>query len=93
MMAKPRFSSACTFMLSDQNHPQHILDRANVWRCIYSDVVVHIYVLENIYFQIKIQGPVVQSIVSLTSSLRVISLTILADSIYNILTFFAEKCE
>ena len=29
-------------------------------------------------------GPVVQSVVSLTSSLRVISLTILADSIYNI---------
>ena len=38
-----------------------------------------------------IQGPVVQSVVSLTSSLRVISLTILADSIYNILIFFAEK--
>ena len=38
-------------------------------------------------------GPVVQSIVSLTSSLRVISLTVLADSIYNILIFFAEKSE
>ena len=37
------------------------------------------------------QGPVVQSIVSLTSSLRIISLTVLADSIYNILIFFAEK--
>ena len=36
-------------------------------------------------------GPVVQSVVSLTSSLRVVSLTVLADSIYNILTFFAEK--
>ena len=36
-------------------------------------------------------GPVVQSIVSLTSSLRVISLTVLADSIYNILIFIAEK--
>ena len=36
-------------------------------------------------------GQVVQSIVSLTSSLRVISLTVLADSIYNILIFFAEK--
>ena len=36
-------------------------------------------------------GPVVQSVVSLTSSLRVISLTILADSIHNILIFFAEK--
>ena len=36
-------------------------------------------------------GPVVQSVVSLTSSLRAISLTILADSINNILIFFAEK--
>ena len=37
------------------------------------------------------QGPVVQSVVSLTNSLRVISLTVLADSIHNILIFFAEK--
>ena len=37
------------------------------------------------------QGPVVQSVVSLMSSLRVISLTVLADSIYNILIFFAGK--
>ena len=37
------------------------------------------------------RGPVVQSVVSLTSLLRVISLTVLADSIYNILIFFAEK--
>ena len=36
-------------------------------------------------------GPVVQSVISLTSSLRVISLTVLADSIYNILIFLAEK--
>ena len=36
-------------------------------------------------------GPVVQSVISLMSSLRVISLTVLADSIYNILIFFAEK--
>ena len=39
----------------------------------------------------KIKGPVVQSVVSLTSSLRVISLTVLADSMHNILIFFAEK--
>ena len=38
-----------------------------------------------------VQGPVVQSVISLMSSLRVISLTVLADSIYNILIFFAEK--
>ena len=37
------------------------------------------------------QGPVVQSIVSLMSSLRVISLTVLVDSIHNILIFFARK--
>ena len=37
----------------------------------------------------NILGPVVQSVVSLTSSLRVISLTVLADSIHNILIFFA----
>ena len=39
----------------------------------------------------KLLGPVVQSIISLTSSLRVILLTVLADSIYNILIFFTEK--
>ena len=39
----------------------------------------------------KYQDPVVQSVISLTSSLRVISLTVLADSIYNIMIFFAEK--
>ena len=43
------------------------------------------------HYLTKGQGPVVQSVVSLTSSLRVISLTVLADSIYNILIFFAEK--
>ena len=45
------------------------------------------------YVNSKCPRPSVQSIVSLTSSLRVILLTILADSIYNILIFFAEKCE
>ena len=39
----------------------------------------------------KSQGPAVQSILSLTSSLKVISLTVLADSIHNFLIFFAEK--
>ena len=47
--------------------------------------------LFNKYQENSIQGPVVQSIVSLTTSLRVISLTVLADSIHNILIFFAEK--
>ena len=35
-------------------------------------------------FSLDTLGPVVQSVVSLTSSLRVISLPVLADSIYNI---------
>ena len=44
------------------------------------------------HMQVKdLQGPVVQSVVSLTSLLRVISLTVLADSLYNIMIFFAEK--
>ena len=62
-------------------------------------IVGYVYLLEVPHWGISseytqhvlIQGPVVQSIVSLTSSLRVISLTVLADSIYNILIFFAEK--
>ena len=43
------------------------------------------------YGTVSTLGPVVQSVVSLTSSFRVISLTVLADSIHNILIFFAEK--
>ena len=49
------------------------------------------YDCESITLDLSYLGPVVQSVVSLTSSLRVISLTVLADSIYNILIFFAEK--
>ena len=37
------------------------------------------------------QGPVVQSVVSLTGLLRVISLTVLADSIYNILILHCKS--
>ena len=49
------------------------------------------YIIIYILLLYIVQDPVVQSVVSLTSSLRVISLTVLADSIYNILIFFAEK--
>ena len=42
-------------------------------------------------FLFRALGPVVQSVVSLTSLLRVISLAVSADSIHNILIFFAEK--
>ena len=51
--------------------------------CTYSDHFVHA--------QSNIQDPVVQSFFSLTSPLRVISLTVLADLIHSILIFFAEK--
>ena len=44
-----------------------------------------------LWLMLNMLGPVIQSLVSLTSSLRVILLTVLADSIYNILKFFAEK--
>ena len=43
------------------------------------------------YFRNEVLGPVIQSVVSLTSLLRVVSLTVLADSIHNILICFAEK--
>ena len=52
---------------------------------------VHVNVNVNLNVIFITQGPVVQSVVSLTSSLRVISLTVLADSKHNILIFFAEK--
>ena len=52
----------------------------------------HVSLYDNRYIKNSTYlGPVVQSVVSLTSSVRVISLTVLADSIYNILIFFAEK--
>ena len=46
---------------------------------------------QTIYSLKRQLGPVVQSVVSLTSTLRVISLTVLMDSIYNSLIFFADK--
>ena len=42
-------------------------------------------------FSHKFLGPVVQSVVSLTSSLRVIPLTVLVVSVHNILIFFAKN--
>ena len=54
------------------------------WRKQISHDVVHVA-------SFKDQGPVFQSVVSLTSSLRVISLTVLADSLHSILILFAEK--
>ena len=58
---------------------------------IYNACIILLYNESFLNLRDLIQGPVVQSVVSLTSSLRVISLTVLADSIYSILIFFAEK--
>ena len=77
--------------------PQAVTQRSN-----YKWPIFHVMNLCNFWWAIlssdrswcnhtKQLGPVVQSVVSLTSSLRVISLTVLADSIHNILIFFAEK--
>ena len=61
-------------------------------KCADSDHPVHKQsIIWAFALHLYILGPVVQSVVSLMSSLRVISLTVLADSIYNILIFFAEK--
>ena len=69
--------SACQRLMELVDTHLHVLDEGTLLHCL--------------IIQINVQGPVVQSVVSLTSSLRVISLTVLADSIYNILIFFAEK--
>ena len=50
-----------------------------------------VYVFVEKQKQTKNLGPVVQSVVSLTNSLRVISLTVLADTMHNILIFFCWK--
>ena len=64
-----------------------------IWNMLCNAIVYNNHFWEEILVLtgVKLQGPVVQSVVSLTSSLRVISLTVLVDSIYNILIFFAEK--
>ena len=54
------------------------------------NICLSVYIII-IKYKFILQGPVVQSVISLTSSLRVISLTVLADSIHNIQIFFAEK--
>ena len=59
------------------------------WRCL-SFFSLAFFLPTTGYWRV-LQVPVVQSVVSLTSSLRVISLPVLADSIRNILIFFAEK--
>ena len=66
--------------------------------CFYEEIqkISHIYryIKENkTYLDLcaYLQGAVVQSGVSLSSSLRVISLTVLADSIYNILIVFVVQ--
>ena len=68
-----------------QRRHRYCARKCNTW-CNAEQII-----FERDFIYDDILGPVVQSVVSLTSSLRVISLTVLADSIYNILIFFAEK--
>ena len=63
-----------------------------VHACMHVCMCVSVFSLSKLVLDLRlIQGPVVQSVVNLMSSLRVISLTVLMDSRYNILKFFAEK--
>ena len=57
--------------------------------CTCTCILEIISMSSSLFFMIL--GPIVQSVVSLTGSLRVISLTVLVDSIHNILKCFAEK--
>ena len=87
-----RKARSWTFFFSTENI---ILSRTVWWR--YALVIMCFVIWQAAKAEtgrnrcLQILGPVVQSVVSLTSSFRVISLTVLADSIYNILIFFAEK--
>ena len=73
-------SSATNFALRFQNK----------WMTLIIQVMRMFVTVLNIFLYTFL-GPVVQSVISLTCLLRVISLTVLADSVYNILIFFAEK--
>ena len=72
----------------DPDEMQHTAASHLVLHCLLRPVCPNTY---SKYGSSRYLGPVVQSIVSLTSLLRVILLTVLADSIYNILIFFAVK--
>ena len=71
---------------------QDVLFRSGeIFRSSYLTMITYVVGITQ-YTSLTVElGPVVQSVVSLTSSLRVISLTVLAYSICNILIFFAEK--
>ena len=51
------------------------------------------YDLNNVERHVKYQGSVVQSIISLTSSLMTNSLTVVAKVFSNTLIFLLQKCE
>ena len=73
------------FVIQSGSQPNQYQSSIQPFRQSSFDIIfAHVHYVGN-------QGPVVQSVVSLMSSLRVISLTVLADSIYNILIFFCWK--
>ena len=77
-------------------HVSHVFSSFVWWDMpqLYSQINLH-FLQDNqgpcCHFCSLNQGPVVQSVFSLTSSLRVILLTVLADSIYSFPIFFAEN--
>ena len=84
----------CEYIIKQMpvSQTRNVLKQQCQERTIYlCNIRPHVWAEAQHFPQDDIQGPVVQSVVSLTSSLRVISLTVLADSICNILIFFAEK--
>ena len=93
------YISSCIFIQVSQNililgwlltcHSIMLPHCHNRW-FVMQECLSYVPILSDILSPVKL-GPVVQSVVSLTSSLRVILLTVLADSIYNILIFSAEK--
>ena len=74
----------CHILFSEKN-------KKNISKCRLLKILPRVLSVKLLVHVSKMLGPVVQSVVSLTSSLRVISLNVLVDSVYNILIFFAEK--
>ena len=98
----------CFFFSEDRTETGHILGRAEVRgqgpiqerllspvHCSFLRLLTHMsmYLAAANDPQVKNQGPVVQSIVSLMSSLMVKMLTVLVSSIPNSQVFLLKKCE
>ena len=88
----------CQILLSGKNYKKNVINllSAELAQRVAKVKMALLMSTHNVCFCEKYEknsflGLDVQIIISLTSSLRVISLTVLADSIHNILIFFADK--